>query len=99
LPPIAATLKKELKRERARRPSRSGSFCIQAIIGQNSVHSTALPDTSDRLVASSHPRCPQRPRDSRGWLHLRVYVSGDLDLLLSREAPTYKSRPGMESLT
>ena len=40
LPPIAATLKNELKRERARRPSRSGIFCIQ--------HRSALPGPSPR---------------------------------------------------
>src|SRR5215207_2950135 len=42
LPPIAATLKNELKRERARRPSRSGIFCI---------HTTEHPEA----FAPTHP--------------------------------------------
>jgi len=63
------------------------------------------PDPYPKRHASDHDispvdyRCQQHPRHSRGWLSVRVYVSVDVDLLLSEEAYTNTSRPGPEPLT
>jgi hypothetical protein len=103
LPPIAATLKKELKRERARRPSRSGIICIHGTdrdvwygVTTNLIRTSVEARFSDDFVEPYDHRCSQPPRQLCGRLHLRVYASHDLDLLLSGEAPTRTSRPGME---